>query len=121
MRCAVGPTVSFSVSTFPARGHLDEEPLVGLPPVAARGTVRALVVFPLVPQDAADAGSHPGLPCAPEETPADRGRVLRINRVALVLVDARTAAGAIDDGDRNPLALDGTPGQLLIGICFFAW
>src|SRR5262249_297367 len=97
----------------PASGHVDEELPVVFKAVTARRTVSPLIVFALVPECTADAVRELCLPHAPQQTAVDRAEIRRIARVALVLIDPRSADRPVEEADRHLFALDQPTSEFL--------
>ena len=91
---------------LPSAGHRDEVVLIRFPIVVAARPCGALIVFSLMPQDAADSVCQLRLLHAPEHPPVDRREVRRVSLVPLMLIDARASDGGIDDKDGHLLAFE---------------
>ena len=96
---------------LPRGGHFGEVRLVGFPIVVARWSRHALVIFALVPDDRTDAIGEASLLDAPEHSSVDRREVGGVFLAALMLIDAASADGGVDDEDGHFLAGDEAFGE----------
>ena len=106
---------------LPGGGHFGEVRLVGFPIVVARWSRHALVIFALVPDDRADAVGEARLLDAPEHSSVDRCEVGGVFLVALMLIDAASADGGVDDEDGHFLAGDEAFGEFHAPVSEFGF
>ena len=99
------------VILFPGRRQFNEVFLIGFPTVAPGRAGRPLVVLTLMPQHASDAVGQLGLLQSPQQTPINTVDIGGVLGIALMLIDAGTPLGPVDNKDRDLVAFHQFAGQ----------